>query len=202
MAAELLLELGTEEIPAGFLRPALAGMKDHLSRELEHQRIKFDAIDTMGTPRRLTVCVKGMLTQQADTVLEAVGPPEKVAFDKEGKPTKAATSFAQRQGVPVEDLEIVETRKGRYLKVEKKIEGEKTAFVLPGVLTKVVNTIPFPKSMRWANSELRFARPVRWIVAVFDGSVIPLRLENLESSNQSWGHRFLSNRPFEVQDFQ
>jgi glycyl-tRNA synthetase beta chain len=177
-------------------------MKEHLSSELKSHRIQFDTIVTMGTPRRLAVCVRGLVTRQSDTVLEAMGPPEKVAFDKDGKPTKAATSFSLRQGVSVDDLEIVETKKGRYLKVEKKIEGKKTALVLPEVVTKVINAVPFPKSMRWADFDLRFARPVKWIVALFNGSVIPLSLENLESSNQSWGHRFLSNKPFVVQDFE
>ncbi|HOC39619.1 MAG TPA: glycine--tRNA ligase subunit beta, partial [Thermodesulfobacteriota bacterium] len=115
MTAELLLEIGTEEIPAGFIAPALEGMKGTMELELKAHHIQCGTIVTLGTPRRLVICVKEMSTRQDDTLVEAMGPPEKVAFTADGKPTKAAESFAQRQGVSVADLTAVDTPKGRYL---------------------------------------------------------------------------------------
>lgn len=200
MSGELLLEIGTEEIPARFITPALAGIKEAIQSELTHQRIGYESVVTMGTPRRLVLCVQAMAEKQADTILEALGPPEKVAYDSKGKPTKAAESFAAKQGVSLSDLELVETKKGRYLQVRKAITGQETRSLLPELLTRVVLSIPFPKSMRWADLDLRFARPVQWLLALYNGAVVPLRMAHLTSSNQSWGHRFLANRPFLVKD--
>ncbi|WAC06508.1 MAG: glycine--tRNA ligase subunit beta [Thermodesulfobacteriota bacterium] len=200
MTGELLLEIGTEEIPAGFLSPALEGMKNLLQTELETQRIHCENIFTFGTPRRLVLCAEGMAEKQADTVVDTVGPPAKVAFDANGNPTKAAESFALRQGVALSDLGVVDTPKGRYIQVTKKISGKETISLLPEFLEKVISAIPFPKSMRWANSDVRFVRPIKWILALFNNTIIPLSIDTVKSSNQSWGHRFLSNQPFTVQD--
>lgn len=200
MSGELLLEIGTEEIPARFINPALAGIKDTIQSELTNQRIAFDSVVTMGTPRRLVLCVQALVEKQADTIVEALGPPEKVAYDSAGKPTKAAESFAAKQGVSLSDLELVETKKGRYLQIRKAIIGKETSSLLPELLSKVVLAIPFPKSMRWADLDMRFARPVQWLLALYNGAVVPLRMEHLTSADQSWGHRFLDNRPFPVRD--
>ena len=200
MTGELLLEIGTEEIPAGFLSPALEGMKNLLQTELENQRIHCEKIITLGTPRRLVLAAQGMAEKQTDTVVETVGPPAKVAFDANGNPTKAAESFALRQGVVLSDLGIVDTPKGKYIQVTKKIFGKETVSLLPEFLEKVIFTIPFPKSMRWANSDVRFVRPIKWILALFNNMIIPLSIDTVKSSNQSWGHRFLSNKFFTVHD--
>ena len=125
MIGELLLEIGTEEIPAGFLSPALEGMEKTLRNELESQRLQFDNIVTMGTPRRLVLCVQGMVERQADTVLEAMGPPEKVAFDDAGNPTKAAASFAEKQGVSVDELTVAETKKADTCIFRKRLKERK-----------------------------------------------------------------------------
>ena len=202
MSGELLLEIGTEEIPAGFLSSALEGMKKCASSELEAHRIQFDTMTTMGTPRRLTLCVKGMAEKQAESIVDTMGPPEKVAFDSDGNPTKAAKGFASRQGVSVADLEIVETKKGNYIRVRKKVEGKEAIYLLPELLERIVLSIPFPKSMRWADFDMRFARPLQWILAIFNGATVPLHLENLTSSNTSRGHRFLGNKSFAVHDLQ
>ena len=202
MKGELLLEIGTEEIPAGFLLPALEGLKKNMEAELAAQRIRFDGIITMGTPRRLTLCVQGIREKQGDNFVDAMGPPEKVAFDEKGNPTKAAKGFAARQGVSFSDLEVVETKKGKYIRVRKKIVGKETFPLLSPILIKVIMNIPFPKSMRWADLDLRFARPIKWILAIFNGKIIPFRLGNLESTNRSWGHRFLNNKSFLVYNLQ
>ncbi|MCX8011801.1 MAG: glycine--tRNA ligase subunit beta, partial [Desulfobacterota bacterium] len=200
MRSELLLEIGTEEIPARFLFPALAGMRDLLQSEFQTQRINFEKLITLGTPRRLLICAKGVAEKQIDTMVTTVGPPWKIAFDSEGNPTKAAENFALRQGVTVDDLEVIETHKGKYVRVAKTIEGKETLSLLPEILKKVILNIPFPKYMRWADLDLRFARPIKWILAIFNKVIIPVDFDNLKSSNQSWGHRFLSNKPFEVFD--
>ncbi len=202
MSGELLLEIGTEEIPAGFLSSALEGMKKCASSELEAHRIQFDTMTTMGTPRRLTLCVKGMAEKQTESIVDTMGPPEKVAFDSDGNPTQAAKGFASRQGVSVADLEIVETKKGNYIRVRKKVEGKEAVYLLPELLERIVLSIPFPKSMRWADFDMRFARPLQWILAIFNGATVPLHLENLTSSNTSRGHRFLGNESFVVHDLQ
>ena len=201
MRGELLLEIGAEEIPAGFLSPALEGMKKLLQTELETHRIHYEKINTLGTPRRLVLCAQGLAEKQTDTVVDTVGPPAKVAFDAKGNPTKAAESFALRQGVSISDLGVVDTPKGKYVQVTKKISGQETVSLLPALLEKVVFIIPFPKYMRWANSDVRFVRPIKWVLALFNNTIIPLSIDNLRSSNQSWGHRFLSNKSFTVCDF-
>jgi glycyl-tRNA synthetase beta chain len=200
MNGELLLEIGTEEIPAVFLSPALEGIKNLLQTELTNQRIDFEKIITLGTPRRLVVCAQGLSERQPDTVVETVGPPAKVAFDANDKPTKAAESFAQKQGVAISDLGVVDTPKGKYLRVAKEIKGKETSSLLPEFLEKIIFAVPFPKSMRWADSEVRFVRPIKWVLALFNNTIVPLSIENLKSSNLSWGHRFLSNKPFPVSD--
>jgi len=200
MSGELLLEIGTEEIPAGFLAPALAGMKQCASSELEARRIHFDTMITMGTPRRLTLCVKGMAETQAESFVDTMGPPEKVAFAADGTPTPAAQGFASRQGVSVADLEIVATKKGNYVRLRKKVEGKAVICLLPELVERIILSVPFPKSMRWADLDMRFARPVQWILAIFNGATVPVGLTNLTSSNTSRGHRFLANESFVVHD--
>jgi len=201
MSKEFLLEIGTEEIPAGILSPALEELKKMIGSELEFHRIRFDKIVTMGTPRRFVLCVQGMEKKQTDALVEAIGPPEKVAFDSEGNPTKAAKGFASRQGVQLSELKVVQTKKGNYLQVKKEIKGEKTFSLLPDILVKIIATIPFPKSMRWGNTEVRFARPIKWILAIFNGKIVSFSFDTIKSSNKTWGHRFLSNKSFIVQDF-
>lgn len=200
MGRELLLEIGTEEIPAGFISPALEGMRKLLHAELDEYRIRADTIITMGTPRRLVLCAQGVEERQKDTVMEIMGPPEKVAFDQYGNPTKAAEGFALRNGVSLSDLKIVVTKRGNYVQVTKKIEGKETVSLLPEILQKVIFAVPFPKSMRWADGEVRFARPIKWILTIFNGEIVPFSIEDIKSSNESWGHRFLSNKSFIVHD--
>ena len=201
MAKELLLEIGTEEIPAAFMPRALAGMKTMMAHELAAQRIAHGDIITMGTPRRLVIAVKGMAERQEDQFLEKIGPPVRTAYDAEGKPTKAATGFAAGQGIDVAELVTVATDKGDYICARKTITGEATRTVLPSLLARFITAIPFPKSMRWMNLSLRFARPIHWIAAIFGGEVVPFRIENIESGAASCGHRFLKPKPFTVKNF-
>jgi len=197
MKKELLLEIGTEEIPAGFIPRALTGMEEMLRREMEQRRVGCGAVRVMGTPRRLTLCAE-LEGQQLPLQSERIGPPKAVAFDAHGKPTKAALGFAQKEGVSLEALEIMQTEKGEYLCVRKQEEGRQTREVLSEVLPRLIAAIPFAKSMRWADFDLRFARPIHWILAVFDGSVVPFSLGPVQSDSLTRGHRFLQPEPFTV----
>jgi glycyl-tRNA synthetase beta chain len=201
MKGELLLEIGTEEIPAGFISDALSGLSDALRKELKSNRIGFTDIKTMGTPRRLVGLVEGLSERQETLVTEKIGPARDLAFDQNGKPTKAAIGFARSQGIDVDQLELVKNDKGEYICARKKEEGRATLHVLSEILPGIITSIPFKKSMRWGNSDISFARPVHWIIAVYRGKVVPFQLGGIGSGKYSYGHRFLSPGPFEVKDF-
>jgi glycyl-tRNA synthetase beta chain len=202
MAKELLLEIGTEEIPAAFLPKALKDIERIIKKEFSENRIRHGAITTMGTPRRLVLCVREVAEKQDDQLIEKVGPAKRAAFDDEGNPTKAAMGFARGQGLEVSELETITNDKGEYLCARKKVIGEDTGAFLSDALPRLITSIPFQKSMRWMNLDLRFARPVHWILALFGGEVVPFKLENITSGARSFGHRFMSPEFFEVSDFE
>jgi len=202
MAKDLLLEIGTEEIPAAFLPKALKDMERIITGELSENRIGHGRLRTMGTPRRLLLSIEDVEERQEDQVLEKMGPSTAVAFDEGGSPTKAAIGFARGQGVEVSELEIVETPKGKQICARKKIIGEDTLDILKDLLPRFILSIPFRKSMRWMGLGLRFARPIHWILAIFGGEVIPFSIENITSSDTSRGHRFMAPEPFKVEGFE
>ncbi|MBJ6726578.1 glycine--tRNA ligase subunit beta [Geomesophilobacter sediminis] len=201
MAKDLFLEIGCEEIPAGFIPKAMGDLESLIRRELESARIEFGEVVTLGTPRRLALAVQGIAERQPDAELTAMGPAKSVAFDAEGKPTRAAEGFARGQGVSVADLKVVPTDKGDYLAAVKSEKGRETAELLAEILPRLVNAIPFKKSMRWGDLDVRFARPVHWIVSLFGGVVVPFKFGNIESGSVSRGHRFMANTTFPVRDF-
>lgn len=198
MSAELFLEIGTEEIPAGFLPPAMADLERLMRKELETGRIGFETVRTFATPRRLVLAVSGVALEQARQEVTAAGPSVAVAFDADGNPTKAALGFARGNGVEVSELERRQTDKGEYLYVSKVVEGRPTSELLPEMLPRIIDSIPFKKSMRWKDLDIRFARPMHWIVALFGGQVVPFSYGNLNSGNVSFGHRFMAPGAFEV----
>ncbi len=202
MSRELLLEIGAEEIPAGFVPKALASIEEMIRKELTSNRLVFSEIKTFGTPRRLTLLVKGLPAVQPDAEITSTGPSKKAAFDADGKPTKAAEGFARGQGVNVSALQIISTDKGEYLAVTKQETGRPTYQLLAEILPRLIAGIPFKKSMRWADLDIRFARPVHWIVALFDGTVVPFSFGPIQSGNISRGHRFMANSTFPVRDFE
>ena len=198
---ELFLEIGTEEIPAGFIPRAAAEMESIITKELATARLSFSEIKTLATPRRLALVVKGIPATQPDAEITATGPSVKAAYDSDGKPTRAAEGFARGQGVDVADLQTITTDKGEYLFVSKQVTGRPTHLILAEILPALVANIPFKKSMRWGEQDVRFARPIHWIVALFDGTVIPFSFGTIESGKTSRGHRFMSNTTFHVSDF-
>ncbi len=199
MSAELFLEIGSEEIPAGFLPKAMADLERLMRKELESARISFGQIATFATPRRIALSVQDVDAMQQRQEVTATGPSTKVAFDAEGNPTRAAQGFARSNGVEVSELSRTLTDKGEYLYISKVIEGRPTQDLLPEMVKKVVEGLSFKKSMRWKDLDVRFARPVQWIVALYGGKVLPFSFGNIETGNLSRGHRFMAPDAFEVQ---
>ncbi|MBN1956697.1 MAG: glycine--tRNA ligase subunit beta [Desulfuromonadales bacterium] len=198
MSAELFIELGTEEIPAGFIPRALQDMQRLLCQELEAARISYGAVRTFATPRRLAITIADVARQQQRQKVELTGPPARIAFDAEGRPTKAAEGFARTNGVSVDELTTVETEKGQYLFLSKVIEGGPSDQQLPEIIPRVIAKIPFKKSMRWKDLDIRFARPMHWIVATYGGEVVDFVYGDMHSGNRSRGHRFMAPQEFSV----
>ena len=198
MEKELILEIGTEEIPALFLEKAREDLGKILSGELRDKGIEFEEMEILYTPRRLSVRVIGLERKQKDRTTENFGPPKRIAFDESGEPTKAAVGFARSQKVDVEKLVIAKRDNGEFLCVRKTVKGRKTSSVLKEILPGVISSVPFRKSMRWGSGKLTFARPIRWIAAVYDGKPVRFSVENIKSSDQSFGHRFTSPESFRV----
>ncbi len=198
MGKELLLEVGTEEVPAGFLPGALAGLRDLCEERMKEERLAFETVETFGTPRRLILHVEGISEQQEDLNKTVMGPAKSVAFDAEGNPTKAAMGFARGQGIDVEDLAIQETSKGEYISAVKKEFGLPALDVLQKILPPMITSLQFPKSMRWGSGTLRFARPIHWILALYNEEVIPFEVDGIKSGNLSRGHRFMSPGSYTV----
>lgn len=201
MSKELLFEIGTEEIPAAFLTKALIDIEEIVRKTLGEKRIPFSGIQVLATPRRLCLYIAELAEKQEDQTIEKLGPAKKAAFDDKGNPSKAALGFAKGQGLEISQLATITTEKGEYLAARKTITGEPTAVLLPEILTKLITSIPFRKSMRWADYELRFARPIHWILALYGGKIVPLQLEAVQSSDCSYGHRFLAPDSFTVKNF-
>jgi glycyl-tRNA synthetase beta chain len=199
---ELLLEIGTEEIPAGFIPQALMDLESLAKKELEASRIDFNGIKTLGTPRRLVLVIESVSEKQRDEETKKIGPSKQSAFDEKGNPTKAAIGFAKSQSVPVESLTMIQTEKGEYVCAVKKEPGKPTSEILSSLLPKWILSIPFQKSMRWADVPIRFARPIHWILALFGGKVVPFEVGNIRSENMTYGHRFMHSGPIPVKDFQ
>lgn len=198
---ELLIEIGTEEIPAAALDFAMRDLKSLAAQSFANNGIPCENIEVYGTPRRLVLHVPAMPEAQEDKVIENRGPAKSVAFGKDGNPTKAAIGFAKGQGVEIADISIISTEKGEYIAVNKKIEGKKTKEVLSEILPQIILSVPFRKSMRWGDSAIRFIRPIHWILALFDGRTVNFSVGNIKSGNLSCGHRFLSLSKFAVRDF-
>ena len=201
MTKSFLLEIGTEELPASFVETAISQWRSLIPRTLEENFLTNEAIHVYGTPRRLAVLISGLPTQQPDREEEIKGPPAKAAF-KEGKPTKAAEGFARKQGVELTQLEIRPTKKGDFVFVNKKITGRTTAEILTELIPQWITKLEGKRFMRWGNGDLRFSRPLRWLVTLLDREVLSIAIENgseiLKSDRISSGHRILHPQPVEI----
>ncbi|MBL0715246.1 MAG: glycine--tRNA ligase subunit beta [Desulfosarcina sp.] len=189
---KLLVEIGAEELPAGYIEPALAAMARMLARKLENARIDHAAIRTFGTPRRLAIEVSDVADKQRSASNEVLGPPVKVAFDAGGQPTMAAQKFAEKVGIPVSRLKTTRTDKGEYVCARKTERGVSTSTVLKTILPEVILATPFPKSMRWSELTIAFARPIHTIVALLGAKTIPFTVGNTKSGRHTRGHFFMA----------
>src|SRR5512138_1926033 len=188
--ADLLFEIGAEEIPAGFVPPALDQLARDLAKALDDARLAHGEVKAVGTPRRLAVWARGVAAKQPDARTEALGPPVAQAFDGEGKPTQAALGFARSQGVEVSALGRTPTPKGERVSVAKVEKGRRAEQVLPALLERLVLGLRFRKSMRSRWDEVTFARPVRWMVALYGGRPLKVRFGEVVSGKVTYGHRF------------
>lgn len=195
MADTFLLEIGTEEIPARFMKPALTQLRENARGEFSAQRISFGEIHTFGTPRRLTLYVEGLASRQQDLAEKKKGPAAKAAFGPDGTPTGAATGFARSQGVAVEELVVEQADGNDYVFALRREAGKETVSILPGLCERLVRAISFPKPMFWYSKDIRFARPIRWLTALYGSEVIPFDFAGLTADRKTWGHRFLAPGP-------
>jgi len=196
-----LLEVGTEELPADFVASAIAQWQSRIPQTLEEQFLTPEGIEVYGTPRRIAVLIKGLPEQQPNREEEVKGPPAKAAF-KNGQPTKAAQGFARKQGVELDDLEVRDTPKGEFVFVLKKISGRPATEILTELIPQWIFGLEGKRFMRWGDGDLRFPRPIRWLVALLDKAVLPIELvngsENIKSDRISWGHRVLHPESVEI----
>jgi glycyl-tRNA synthetase beta chain len=197
---ELLVEIGTEEIPSDYLENGLKELKRLAELSLKENRIEIEGnLHTYGTPRRLVLVANSIADAQKDTIQEITGPPQKAAFDEEGNPTKAAFGFAEKQGVSVNELQLQETPKGIYLYIKRIMPGRPTTTILSEVLPKLITNIPWPKSMRWGSEEFSFVRPIHWILALFNGDIVPFEVAGISTGMQTRGHRFMAPQSMKVE---
>lgn len=183
---KLLFEIGTEEIPAKFMPGILKQLKELAAAKMQELRIPFEDITVYGTPRRMAFIAGGVAETQADVVVETKGPSVKIAYVS-GAPSKAAQGFARGQGVDVKDLVV----RDNYVYAVKHLAGQPVVELLPGLLMDILTSLSFPKTMRWADYEFRFVRPIRWMVALFGDQIIPVEICGVKSGKFSMGHRFM-----------
>ena len=199
--ADLLFEIGTEEIPASYVPPVLEQLREIATESLTNHRIPFGEVQTLGTPRRITLSIKAVKTLQESQETEVVGPPKRIAYDENGEPTKAAIGFAKTQGVDLTALRIVETERGEYVAASKLETGGPTQDILKTLLTEWIEALRFPKTMRWETDAeeprafARFARPIRWIVALLGDAVIDCPYGAAHAGRLTYGHRSLHPEP-------
>ena len=206
--ADFLFEIGTEEIPASYVPPVLAQLREIATESLANHRIPFGEVETLGTPRRITLSIKDVKTLQESEETEVVGPPKRIAYDENGEPTKAAIGFAKTQDVELSALRIVETERGEYIAVSKLEKGVAAREVLQGLLPEWIEALRFPKTMRWETGGsgtdapekggkgiTRFARPIRWLVALLGDEVINCAYGAAQAGRVTYGHRSLHPEP-------
>ncbi len=188
----LLLEIGTEEIPAGYIEPALTVLSSTLLKKMTDARIEHGSAKIFATPRRLALEVQKVADKQKSMTSDVLGPPEKVGFDKKGQPTVAAKKFAEKVGVSVNALTVEDTVKGRYLCAKVTERGLPTRTLLKNILPEVILATPFPKTMKWAELDIQFARPIHSIVALLGDKIIPFTLGDTQSGSYTCGHYFMN----------
>ncbi len=194
----LVVEIGTEEMPAGSAPSALAQFAEAVSSRLTDARIPAESVEALGTPRRLILRAVGVPDRQPDAETIVRGPSASIAFDSTGAATGAAVGFARKQGVVPSDLERISTAQGDYVQARVALAGKPSAEVIGPIVEESVRALTFPKMMRWGTGAMRYVRPIRWIVALLDDETVPLEIGSVRSGRLSRGHRYLSPAEFEV----
>ena len=194
----LLLEIGVEELPSRFGQTTLDQIENNLSKLLKEERINFDNIEKYATPRRLTFVIKNLADKATDLEEEVKGPAKKIAVDDDGNFTKPALGFMKSKGLDPENVYFKQLGNAEYLFGTIKQEGKHTSEVLKNIVPEAIKNVTFPKAMRWGGKNMRFARPIRWMVALLNNEVLDIDLEGIKSSNITRGHRFLGEKEFEV----
>jgi glycyl-tRNA synthetase beta chain len=200
---DLLFEIGCEEIPAGMLPKAEEELRANLAKLLTAENfVDGVTVETFSAPRRLVASVRGLVAKQADVTSEVTGPPKSVAYDAVGAPTRAAVSFAEKQGLTLQDLYTIHTPKGEYLAAKTVKRGRTAAQVLNEILPRVIHDLTWPRSMTWTGLDgARFIRPIRWIVAILDGQPLNFSYGGVPAATKTRGHRFLGSAEIPVRDF-
>ncbi len=198
--ANFLLELGTEEIPAGYIPPAIEAVKKVFVENLGGNRIDFDSIEVFATPRRTAVLISKLAASQREEEVELKGPSVKAAYDASGKPTKALEGFIKGNGITAGDVFTRDSDKGSYVFAKKKLDAKKTKVLLPAIITQIISAIPFPKRMRWSDKSVTFPRPIRYFVILFNNMVIPFEIDGIASSNMTRGHYIQNNHMVEIKN--
>jgi len=198
----VILEIGTEEIPAQYMENTLKDLDRLVQKHLEDARINYKEIKVYGTPRRLILFIFHINEKQEDIFQKIKGPAYSIAYNKDSLPQKPALMFAQSQGVNVEDLIVEDTEKGQYVFALKSKIGQPTIDILSQIFPKIIMSMQFPKSMRWEEKSLRFIRPIRWILALYGKEIIRFNLDGLKSENITYGHRLLAPKKIKISSTQ
>lgn len=194
----MIVEIGVEEIPAWMLEDAAHQLAQGLVDALQAERLSAQISEVWYTPRRLIACLQNLPARQEDLVETIMGPPRRVSFNDAGEPTQAALAFVQKNRVALSDIRVIQTPKGEYLSVERRVGGKETGKILRHVIPAVVSEIQFPKTMYWTTDKFRFARPIRWILALYQNRVVRFEIADVRSSGYSSGHRFLGKPRIKV----
>ncbi len=197
--ADLLIELGSEELPPKALKKLSDAFTGQFQQGLEQNDLGFSEVQSFATPRRLAIKVSGLALQQQDKNVERRGPAVQAAYDKDGKPTKAAEGFARSCGTTVDALETLETDKGSWLVFRSVQQGRQASEIIPGLIENALNKLPIPKRMTWGAEKVAFVRPVHWLVVLLGKDVVPCEILGLPSGNTSFGHRFHHPDPVAIE---
>jgi len=198
--ADLLFEIGTEELPAGFILPALEQFHQNFIKKASGLQLAYGQVRVLGTPRRLALLVQDLDARQADRREELMGPSAKAGLDDKGGFTKAAEGFARSKGAETKDLQVVETVKGKYLLLVREVAGVATSELLPDLLRELLAEFSFPKSMKWGVNSHTFARPIQWLLALYGQEVIPFSVDGIVTSRSSRGHRFMAPDSIQIHE--
>lgn len=195
MNNQYLLEIGVEELPARFVEMGLGQLKDQIKKRLDEQAVDYDEIESLATPRRLTIIIKGLADKQKNMEEIVKGPSVKISYDENHQPTKPLLGFMKSKGLTEEDLYQENLKGTDYIYAKIQTGGKDAESILQEIIPESIRGVSFPKNMRWGGKNIRFARPIRWIVSLFNDRVIAFDFEGIPVGQESRSHRFLGKNP-------